>query len=351
MQGLYFFGDYVFTTLWTLERLPDGGVSVVDRSAELLPDAGSIGAVASFAEGGTGELFIIDYDGEIFQIGTADSVLTNLSTRARLGSVSEVAIAGFVLEGSGELDLLIRGLGPLLSFFNVVDHLTDPTFEVYRNDPVDGSVLLAANDDWEVGNTRRDIRLTEFATGAVPVVDGSLDAAYLGSFGAGNHTQVLRGKDGGEGIGLVEVYRAGIASGAVTAPVLRNISTRAAVESGAGVLTAGFVLEGRGSRQFLIRGIGAGLTDFDVAGVITDPVLDLVPFGAEDPVALNDDWDIAANATAIAEAAARIGAFPLDEGSGDAALLIRLPPGGYTARVTSGDGQPGVALVEIYLVP
>lgn len=43
-------------------------------------------------------------------------------------------------------------------------------------------------------------------------------------------------------------------------------------------------------------------------------------------------------------------AFPLSVGSRDAALLVKLPPGGYTAQVTGADGGGGVALVEVYEV-
>ncbi len=43
------------------------------------------------------------------------------------------------------------------------------------------------------------------------------------------------------------------------------------------------------------------------------------------------------------------GAFALNEDSFDAAMLESLPPGAYTAHVTSADGvSSGVALVEVY---
>ena len=46
---------------------------MVDRTVELTPDAGTIGSISSFGEDGAGELYVIDYAGEIFCIGTADS--------------------------------------------------------------------------------------------------------------------------------------------------------------------------------------------------------------------------------------------------------------------------------------
>ena len=70
-------------------------------------------------------------------------------------------------------------------------------------------------------------------------------------------------------------------------------------------------------------------------------------------VAANDNWYDAPNAVAIATAAQQVGAFALPAGSRDAALLLSLPPGSYTAQVearSAGDGV-GQALVEVYDVP
>jgi glucose/arabinose dehydrogenase len=310
MQGLYFFADFVSGTIWSLKRESGDSVTVVNRTSEMTPDTGSIGSISSFAEDGAGELYLIDYDGDIFRIGSTGSVAGNLSTRARIGAVSDVAIAGFVLEGEGSVDLLIRGVGPGLSGFQVTDPLDDPKFEIYGNVALGGSQLLIANDDWEDAEAGSAIRAAEAITGAFSLVTGSADAAAVASFGAGSYTEVLRAGNGENGIGLVEVYRVGTSQGASSVPPLRNISTRAAVESGNGVLIAGFVLEGNGSRRFLIRGVGAGLTKFDVAGVIADPLVEIYPMGGVNPIATNDDWDGAANAAETAGAAAEVGAFP-----------------------------------------
>ena len=68
-------------------------------------------------------------------------------------------------------------------------------------------------------------------------------------------------------------------------------------------------------------------------------------------IAENSGWSASADAAAIAGVANRVGAFAFAAGSGDAALLIDLAPGAYTARVSGVDGTTGVALVEIYEVP
>jgi hypothetical protein len=46
-----------------------------------------------------------------------------------------------------------------------------------------------------------------------------------------------------------------------------------------------------------------------------------------------------------------VGAFAYAAGSTDAALIVNLPPGAYTAEVTGVGGTSGVSLVEVYEVP
>jgi len=53
----------------------------------------------------------------------------------------------------------------------------------------------------------------------------------------------------------------------------------------------------------------------------------------------------------INEASAAVGAFPLARGGRDAAILINLPPGSYSAQVTGPGTTTGVALIEVYEVP
>jgi hypothetical protein len=89
---------------------------------------------------------------------------------------------------------------------------------------------------------------------------------------------------------------------------------------------------------------------FGLTGVLADPRLRVYRDGSV--LAENDNWSVVpADATAIAEAARQVGAFALTSGSKDAALIITLNPGAYTAQVLTNDGTTGTALVEIYELP
>ncbi len=151
---------------------------------------------------------------------------------------------------------------------------------------------------------------------------------------------------GGVGVGLFELYDEVAGAGGDAAGALRlvNLSARAEVGTGEQALIAGFTIRGNLPRRILVRAVGPGLGAFGVAGVLADPKLELMRDGAS--VAANDNWDVA-----LAPTAAGVGAFALANGSRDAALLVTLLPGGYTAQVSGVNQATGVALVEIYEVP
>jgi glucose/arabinose dehydrogenase len=135
-------------------------------------------------------------------------------------------------------------------------------------------------------------------------------------------------------------------------PRLIDISTRGQVGTGANLLIAGFVVGGTTSKTVLIRASGPaiGAAPFNVPGTLPDPQLQLFGSGSPAPaLGSNAGW---AGNPQIATAAASVGAFPWGNPAGrDAALLVTLPPGAYTAQVSGASGDSGVALVEIYDVP
>ncbi len=129
---------------------------------------------------------------------------------------------------------------------------------------------------------------------------------------------------------------------------LVNQSVRAYVSPGSGTLIAGFVVRSGGSKSMLIRGVGPGLIDQNVPDAIADPVLTVYNEAGE-PIFSNDDWEDE-NGAAIASAGSDVGAFALEAGSADAAILTNFEPGLYTVHVVSGDASLGEAMLEIYEV-
>lgn len=121
---------------------------------------------------------------------------------------------------------------------------------------------------------------------------------------------------------------------------ISNISTRATVTPETSMV-AGFVISGSQSKRVLIRASGPALKDWFPSTFLGDPVLTLHAGTAK--INGNDNWD----ASSVAPVASSVGAFAWTQGSKDAALVVTLPPGSYTATVSSASGT-GVALVEVY---
>ncbi|RKX31608.1 MAG: hypothetical protein DRP71_13160, partial [Verrucomicrobia bacterium] len=272
-----------------------------------------------------------------------------ISTRGQVQTGFRKMIAGFVISGTGTKQVLIRAIGPTLGGFGVPGTLENPLLELFKSG---ATIPDFSNDDWgtlDPGNiTNASTRL-----GAFPLGDGSEDSVLLLSLAPGGYTAQVSGVAEGIGVGLVEVYDGDDpALGPATADVI-NISTRGEIGTLSDVLIAGFVINGSVPKHVLIRGIGPTLGGFGVPATIADPKIEL--FAARNgaqapPFMINNDWEDDDGA-AIAAAGAASGGFPLEAGSKDAALLIWLEPGTYTAKISGNDGGTGVGLVEVYEVP
>jgi hypothetical protein len=267
--------------------------------------------------------------------------LVNLSVRARSGAGERLMIIGFVVAGDGAKDVLLRGAGPSLARFGVRSPLPDPVMSLHGLQ----SGLISLNNDWGTDESR--IREASSRLGAFALEAGSADAALLATLPPGVYTAQIRDGTGGEGISLGEVYDAD-ASGAAR---LVNVSARNWTGPGEDGLVAGFVINGGGPRRLLIRAVGPGLVPFGVEGVLADPVLTLYRQGTSLPLHQNNDWGLLAYADEVAGVGRAIGAFELKAGSKDAALLVTLPPGIYTAWVRGAAEASGIALIEVYEVP
>ena len=260
--------------------------------------------------------------------------LQNLSVRARAGSGENRLIMGAVSEGSIPVDLLVRAAGPALAGYGVNGWLPDPRLGVVR-----GASEVGTNDDWPPSLTYWFTR-----AGASPWPEGSKDAAILVPGGAGAFTAVIEDVAGGNGVALGEVYRTDQAFEQADFRLI-NVSARSRVAMGEDVLIAGFVLSGADNQRVLIRGVGPALVTYGVNQALGRPVLRL--YRDDELIMENRRWN---EDSRVQAAAASVGAFPLVAGSADTALLIDLPPGNFTAVVSSADGTEGVALIEVYVV-
>lgn len=260
------------------------------------------------------------------------AIALNISTRLDVHTGEDVLIGGFIITGSSPKRVLVRGIGPSLP---VQGALADPTLELHKPD---GGIVT--NDNWKIDdNTQQSQQSTIEATGAAPTSD--FESALVATLPPGNYTAVVAGKNGGAGIGLVEVFDL-----SQTGSQLANISTRGFVESGDNVMIGGFILgpeNSTGATQVVVRGIGPSLSSAGVLNALDDPALEL--HDANGSVISNDNWqDDSQQAVQLQS----LHIAPIDPR--ESAMVQTLTLGAYTAIVRGVNNATGVALVEVYNV-
>jgi len=244
----------------------------------------------------------------------------------RVEAGDNVLIAGFIIEGTANKRILLRGIGPSLVTFGIADPLSDPTLELNAS----GGGLIASNDNWPQNPNAAEV----MTSGLAPLNPN--ESALLLSVPPGSYTAVLRGKGGLTGIGLVEVYDLD-ADGAAK---VVNISTRGFVLTDENVMIGGLIITGDLRSQLVLRGIGPSLSNFGVPDVLADPLLELHD-GNGALIQANNDWrdtqEVALQNTGLAPT-----------NSLESAILISVPPGNYTAVLKGADGGTGNGLIEVY---
>ncbi|WP_414660580.1 pectinesterase family protein [Horticoccus sp. 23ND18S-11] len=328
----------------------DAGSGTVNASGAVnIRTAGGATVTATIAAGGaSASATIAPATGAAFTTsGSNDNAADALrfrqfSTRAQVTPTTP-AIAGFVVTGDDPTTVLVRAVGPTLAdTFAVTGALPNPRLELFR-----GSALLASNTGWSTANNAGDIARGAAGSGAFPLRAAVADSAIQITLAPGTYTAVAGSASGAtSGSVLVEVYDL---TGGSAGQRLVNLSTRAAAGAGANALIAGFFVSGDQPKRVLARGVGPGLAGFGLGGALARPVISV--YRGNTLVAVNSSWSTSADAVAIGSAAAEARAFPFATGSADAALLLHLAPGLYTAQLTSADAAAGAGLIEIYEAP
>jgi hypothetical protein len=123
---------------------------------------------------------------EVYDLGPATSQLANISTRAFVSTGANVTIGGFILGGGANSQVEIFGIGPSLASSGVSGVLADPTLELRDS----SGTLLASNDNC--------------GGASIHPLDPA-EACIEISLPPGLFTAILAGKNGGTGIGLLEI--------------------------------------------------------------------------------------------------------------------------------------------------
>jgi hypothetical protein len=258
----------------------------------------------------------------------APARLQNISARARVLTGDNVLFGGFIIREAPKR-VIVRAIGPSLQAGGtaVQGRMSDPMLELYQEG---NPVPIGANDDWQ--SNQGEVQATNLAP-----TDGR-ESAIVVTLNPGNYTAIVRGKNSETGIALVEIYDLDAGSDAT----LKNLASRAYVETDDNVLIGGFILgpPNTGTTRVVVRAIGPSLSN-QLADTLEDTTLEVLD--ANGNRTTNDDWQQSPDAAAIQQA----GLAPSDPRE-SAVMISSLPAGPHTAIVRGKGKLRGVGMVEIY---
>ena len=154
---------------------------------------GSYTAIVRGANTTTGVALIEGYDLNPI----APSRFGNISTRGFVQTGNNVMIAGLIVQGPENQQVLVRGLGPTLAQppFNLTNVLGNPFLDLRD---AQGTRILA-NDNWKSSQQGQIA-----ATGLAPPFD--VESAILTTLAPGNYSAILSGVNSATGNALIEAY-------------------------------------------------------------------------------------------------------------------------------------------------
>jgi hypothetical protein len=272
-------------------------------------------------------------------------LVANVSTRLPVSTGDNVLIEGFTVQGPGgsTKKIIVRAIGPSLVPFGITDAVANPTLEIH--DSNNGNAIVATNDDWRVtqvgGIITADQSAEIAASGFAPGNDR--ESAIIANLPPGSYTAVVRGAGNSVGTGVVDAFDLSPAASAK----LVNIATRGLIQPGDKLMIAGFITQ-NGPVRAVVSAIGPSLAAFGITNALPDTTLQLRD-GNGAIVVENDDWKVASNGTSQQAELEATGLQPTNDL--EAAVLVILPPGAYTAQVRGKPETTGTGVVQVYFLP
>ena len=134
---------------------------------------------------------------EVYDVDNAQSELANISTRSFVQLQDNVMIGGFTLGDGIATNLALRALGPSLASGGISNALADPTLDVRDSN----GNQIDSNDNWQ-DDPAKAAQIT--AAGLAPTNNN--ESAIPLTLPPGQYAAIVRGKNNGVGVGLIEIY-------------------------------------------------------------------------------------------------------------------------------------------------
>ncbi len=208
LQGQYFFADFIAGKVFTL-RDTGAGFVATDRTAQIVPTAGTIDAPTAFGEDAVGNLYLVDFDGELFRLvpstnsadlgdtidgqGGNDAIHAGGGNDMVAGGSGDDALYGANgndrLTGGPGADFLVGGPGQNTAVYAgastsyaVTLQAIASAFTVRDRSGADGTDTLAGIQQLEFTDRTVDISWAPKAAGLSAAQLGNLIEVYVASF-------------------------------------------------------------------------------------------------------------------------------------------------------------------------
>jgi len=284
---------------------------------------GQFQAPEGIAVDSQGNVYIADTGNHRIQKFTSTTPISSNTYLSKLDGISANAhvgdrplIAGILISG-GTKRVMVRA--------SSVEGVLDPSVEIFTY-PDRKSV--AKNDAWTSHPTAAELTANKLTPAR------STDAAMILELSPGLYTAEVTRNTPLAGLGIVEVYDMNVFTGMSHSSQFGGISANAYI--GDKPMISGILISG-GTKRLMVRASS-------VDGMI-DPSVEVFSYPDRQSLGRNDAWTtdplIATELTAKQFVPAR---------NTDAAMILELPPGLYTAEVTRTPGTTnfGAGILEVY---
>lgn len=273
---------------------------------------------------------------------TVKSAIVGISGRSVIGSGDQIEVAGFQISGTEPMRVAIRAQGPGLAAHGITHPAGATMVKVFQITSDGKNPELGENNGWKNGANWRLMAAYNLA----PSKDN--ESAVIATLPPGAYTAEVSdpSNPSNPGVGIAEIYSADT----VSTSQLTGISTRAVIGTGQNSLVAGFIITK--PMTAMVRSQGPSLTKLGITGAVSGTKLTLVQIGSagNTTLALNSGWQEQTPGTENARFATDL-ASQAPGSASEAAIVVHLQPGTYTAQVEAADGTPGVGIVEVYQEP
>lgn len=317
----------------------DGNVYVVDYANHQIRKFNRYGgALTQWGSRGTGngqfqasEGIAVDKQGNVYVADTGNHRIQKFTTTvapsgvyfSKFDGISANAyvgdkplIAGILISG-GTKRVMVRA--------SSVEGVVDPAVEVFT---YPDRKSISRNDIWTTDPAAAELTTRKLAPAR------STDAAMILTLPPGLYTAEMTRNTPSAGLGLIEVYDMEVFSGGMHASKFDGISANAYVYDRP--IISGILVSG-GVKRVMVRASS-------VDGIL-NPSVEVFTYPDRQSLGKNDAWTT--DAITSAELTAK-GLAPMR--NTDAAMILELPPGLYTAEVTRDPNIPsfGTGILEVY---